>query len=38
MGFIKLKKPELPVELKTVLNLAAVNEFLNFMKASSPCT
>ena len=40
LGFVKLQKPDLPVDLRAVLNLSALKEFLNFMKASyiSLCT
>ncbi|KAL5467735.1 hypothetical protein EMCRGX_G032000 [Ephydatia muelleri] len=32
LGFVKLQKPDLPVDLRAVLNLSALKEFLNFMK------
>ena len=40
LGFVKLQKPDLPGDLRAVLNLSALKEFLNFMKASyiSLCT
>ena len=40
LGFVKIQRPDLAVDLTAVLNLSALKEFLNFMKASyiSMCT